>query len=86
MGLSFSINSNYLTTNPDEKLAYLQQQIQISYDLKEMENEILEQGLLRELEKNFILQQIDFSWMEHLEKITFPTIQFDGEHMGKKIH
>ena len=71
LGLSFSIRNNYLTRNPDEKLAYLQQQIQISYDLKEMEMEILEQGLLRELEKNFILQQIDFSWMEHLEKITF---------------
>jgi preprotein translocase subunit SecA len=71
LGLSFSINNNYSTKNPDEKLAYLQQQIQISYDLKEMEMEILEQGLLRELEKNFILQQIDFSWMEHLEKITF---------------
>ena len=33
--------------------------------------ELVEEGLFRELEKSFILQQIDYSWMEHLQKITF---------------
>ena len=33
--------------------------------------ESIEKGLLREIEKSFILQQIDYSWMEHLQKITF---------------
>ena len=31
--------------------------------------ECIEPGLLRELEKSFILQQIDFAWKEHLQKI-----------------
>ena len=33
--------------------------------------ECIEKGILREIEKSFILQQIDYSWMEHLQKITF---------------
>ena len=52
-------------------LSFLKQQIQITYDLKELEMESIEKGLLREIEKSFILQQIDYSWMEHLQKITF---------------
>ena len=32
--------------------------------------ECIEPGLLRELEKSFILQQIDFAWKEHLQKIS----------------
>ena len=52
-------------------LFFLKQQIQITYDLKELEMESIEKGLLREIEKSFILQQIDYSWMEHLQKITF---------------
>ena len=51
--------------------SFLQQQIQITYDLKELEMDSLEPGLLRELEKAFILQQIDYSWKEHLQKIAF---------------
>ena len=33
--------------------------------------EAIEVGLLRELERAFILQQIDYSWKEHLQKMTF---------------
>ncbi len=51
------------------QLSFLQQQVQISYDLKELELECLEPGLLRSLEKAFILQEIDVSWKEHLQKI-----------------
>ena len=50
---------------------FLNQQIQITYDLKELELECIEPGLLRELEKSFILQQIDSAWTEHLQKIAF---------------
>ena len=50
---------------------FLQQQIEITYDLKELEMESIEVGLLRELEKSFILQQIDSNWTEHLQKIAF---------------
>jgi preprotein translocase subunit SecA len=65
-----------ISVTTDEKdlkqyLSFLKQQIQITYDLKELEMESIEKGLLREIEKSFILQQIDYSWMEHLQKITF---------------
>ena len=33
--------------------------------------EALEPGLFRELEKSFMLQQIDSAWTEHLQKIAF---------------
>ena len=52
-------------------LSTLHQQIQISYTLKEAEMELLEPGLIRELERSFLLQQIDLSWKEHLQKIAF---------------
>ena len=40
------------------------------YALKEAEMTLIEPGLLRELERSFLLQQIDFSWKEHLQKIS----------------
>ena len=57
--------------NRNQYLFFLQQQIEITYDLKELEMESIEVGLLRELEKSFILQQIDSNWTEHLQKIAF---------------
>ena len=39
--------------------------------MKEIEVETIEFGLLRELEKSFLLNQIDFAWKEHLQKISF---------------
>ena len=57
--------------NESQFLTFLQQQIEITYDLKEVEMELVEVGLLRELEKSFILQQIDNAWTEHLQKIAF---------------
>ena len=32
--------------------------------------ELIESGLLRELERSLLLQHIDFSWKEHLQKIS----------------
>ncbi len=57
--------------NNIQYLSFLQQQIEITYDLKELEMESIELGLLRELEKSFILQEIDRAWTEHLQKIAF---------------
>jgi preprotein translocase subunit SecA len=54
-----------------QNLFFLQQQIEITYSLKELEMELIETGLLRELEKTFILQQIDSAWTDHLQKIAF---------------
>ena len=71
LGVPFSIKLSTTEADINQYLLYLQQQIQITYDLKELEMESIEKGLLREIEKSFILQQIDYSWMEHLQKITF---------------
>ena len=69
LGLPFSVFSE--KTNSLQELEFLQQQIEITYNLKEMEIGLLEPGLLRELEKSYILQEIDRSWVEHLQKIAF---------------
>jgi preprotein translocase subunit SecA len=69
LGLPFAIASNIEKSELTSYLPLLKQQIQITYNLKELEMECIEPGLLRELEKSFILQQIDFAWKEHLQKI-----------------
>ena len=70
-GVSFKVTLSPKNKDILDYLTFLQQQVQISYDLKELEMESVEKGLLREIEKSFILQQIDFSWKEHLQKIVF---------------
>ena len=69
LGGPFPVNFN--ETDQPQYLSFLQQQIEITYDLKEVEMELIEVGLFRELEKSFILQQIDNAWTEHLQKIAF---------------
>jgi preprotein translocase subunit SecA len=71
LGVPFFVGVKGEEKSFDQSLSFLQQQIQITYDLKELEMESIENGLLRELEKTFILQQIDYSWKEHLQKIVF---------------
>ena len=70
-GVPFKVTLSPKNKDILDYLTFLQQQVQISYDLKELEMESVEKGLLREIEKSFILQQIDFSWKEHLQKIVF---------------
>jgi preprotein translocase subunit SecA len=41
----------------------------ISYDLKESQIDLIENGLMRELERSFLLQKIDSAWKEHLQQI-----------------
>ena len=67
LGGPFPVNFN--ETDQPQYLSFLQQQIEITYDLKEAEMELIEVGLFRELEKSFILQQIDNAWTEHLQKM-----------------
>merc|ERR1712032_1112962 len=64
-------NEFYRKNIPQDLSSYLKQQVEIAYDLKEVEMELIEGGLLRELEKSFVLQQIDNAWTEHLQKISF---------------
>ena len=70
LGIPYSITPNAEKSDLDTYLNFFNQQIQITYNLKELEMECIEPGLLRELEKSFILQQIDFAWKEHLQKIS----------------
>ena len=71
LGTPFLFQSKQLDSQEEIRFtSYLQQQFQISYDLKEAEMKLIEPGLLRELERSFLLQQIDFSWKEHLQKIS----------------
>jgi preprotein translocase subunit SecA len=41
----------------------------ISYDLKESQIDLIENGLMRELERSFLLQKIDSAGKEHLQQI-----------------
>lgn len=48
---------------------FLYEQLHITYNLKESYLEQLRPGLIRQLEKYYLLQQIDQAWQEHLEKM-----------------
>nr|YP_009396553.1 preprotein-translocase subunit a [Vertebrata australis]ARW65739.1 preprotein-translocase subunit a [Vertebrata australis] len=50
--------------------SYLNEQLRISYDLKEVYLEQLRPGLIRQLEKYYLLQQIDQAWQEHIDKMS----------------
>nr|ARW69267.1 preprotein-translocase subunit a [Polysiphonia sp.] len=54
----------------NEVQTYLNQELRISYDLKEIYLEQLRPGLTRQLEKYYLLQQIDKAWQEHIEKMS----------------
>nr|YP_010850576.1 Preprotein-translocase subunit a [Lophurella hookeriana]WGH13299.1 Preprotein-translocase subunit a [Lophurella hookeriana] len=53
----------------DQIKHYLNEQLRINYDLKEIYLEQLRPGLIRQLEKYYLLQQIDQAWQEHLDKM-----------------
>ena len=71
LGTPFNISNSISEQDLEHTLSFVKQQLHITYELKELEMESIEKGLLRELEKSFILQQIDYSWQEHLQKIAF---------------
>ena len=48
---------------------FLYEQLCITYDLKEAYLEQLKPGLTRQLEKYYLLEQIDQAWQEHLERM-----------------
>ena len=69
LGLSYRFDIEENSTSFLSMVEVLKSQFKISYDLKELQLEAVEPGLIRELERSFILQQIDKSWQEHLKKI-----------------
>ena len=58
------------TFNKEEMTYFLYEQLRITYDLRESYLEQLRPGLMRQLEKYYLLQQIDKAWQKHLEKMT----------------
>nr|YP_009295732.1 preprotein translocase subunit SecA [Mastocarpus papillatus]AOL58216.1 preprotein translocase subunit SecA [Mastocarpus papillatus] len=59
------------TINKKQVQSFLYEQIRITYDLRESYLEQLRPGLIRQLEKYYLLQQIDQAWQKHLEKMMF---------------
>lgn len=71
LGLPYSIKYESNTfSNISELKSLLTQEMRIAYDLKESQIEIIENGLMRELERSFLLQKIDSSWKDHLQQMT----------------
>ena len=64
------ITSSLINMEIDHLRPFLQEQFRITYDLREAYLEQLRPGLIRQLEKYYLLQQIDKAWQEHLEKMT----------------
>ena len=71
LGLQYSIDRESFSRYSIEEMKDLFcRQLQISYDLKESQIDLIENGLMRQLEKAFLLQKIDSAWKEHLQQIT----------------
>jgi len=64
--LKINFNKN---TNIQLLKQFLYEQLCITYDLKEAYLEQLKPGLTRQLEKYYLLEQIDQAWQGHLEKM-----------------
>nr|YP_009237479.1 preprotein translocase subunit A [Wildemania schizophylla]AKS28526.1 preprotein translocase subunit A [Wildemania schizophylla] len=65
---TFSI-SKELYGNPEELKKWIIEQVRINYDLREAYLEQIKPGLIRQLEKYYLLQQIDNAWKDHLQKM-----------------
>jgi len=70
LGLPYTLDSVYFDTlSLSETKNFLYQQTRIAYDLKESQIDLIENGLMRELERSFLLQKIDSAWKEHLQQM-----------------
>ncbi|MGK7889102.1 MAG: preprotein translocase subunit SecA [Leptolyngbyaceae cyanobacterium] len=52
-----------------EMKTFLHEQVRIAYDLKEVQVEQMQPGLMRQAERFFILQRLDTLWREHLQRM-----------------
>jgi preprotein translocase subunit SecA len=70
LGLPYNIDRNIFNQySKIEMRDSILRQTRIAYDLKESQIELIENGLMRELERSFLLQKIDSAWKEHLQQI-----------------
>ena len=61
---------NLRSLSSDDLHDFLCEQLRIVYDVKEARIEQQRPGLMRQVERFFILQQIDLLWREHLQAMT----------------
>lgn len=66
---SFIDNKQYSMLEQNNFKIFLYEQLHIAYDLKEAYLEQLKPGLIRQLEKYYLLEQIDQAWQDHIEKM-----------------
>lgn len=70
IGLPYPIKlENFSNFSLEEFGEELCKYTRVSYDLKESQIDLIENGLMRELERSFLLQKIDSAWKEHLQQI-----------------
>lgn len=70
LGLPYTLDIYSIAKlSPKEMSNFLCQQMRIAYDLKESQIELIENGLMRDLERSFLLQKIDSAWKEHLQNM-----------------
>ncbi|PLS68826.1 MAG: preprotein translocase subunit SecA [Cyanobacteria bacterium M5B4] len=53
----------------EEITAYLKEEVRRAYEIKEVEVDSVQPGLMRQAERYYILQQIDALWREHLQSM-----------------
>jgi len=71
LNLNIYIDNNIIQNMEyDDIKLFLFEQLRITYDLRENYLEQLRPGLVRQLEKYYLLQQIDYAWQEHINKIS----------------
>ena len=59
----------YITLSREQMRKFFYEQANVSYDLQEIYLDKVKPGLIRELEKYYLLQQIDNGWQKHLEQM-----------------
>nr|YP_009294486.1 preprotein translocase subunit SecA [Asparagopsis taxiformis]AOM65969.1 preprotein translocase subunit SecA [Asparagopsis taxiformis] len=70
LNITKDLDTTYIEQMHAEQVKiFLYEQLRINYDLRENYLEQLRPGLIRQLEKYYLLQQIDKGWQEHLEKM-----------------
>ena len=70
LGFSLDLNLESLQKiSPALFFNFLREQFWLIYDLKEINSELIDPGFYRQFEKICLLQAIDFSWSEHLQKM-----------------
>lgn len=70
LGLPYTLDIKYILTLSELELTnFICQQMRIAYDLKESQIDLIENGLMRDLEKSFLLQKIDSAWKDHLQNM-----------------